>query len=145
MSEQLASRALSDRLLVKEFSSRLLDLVGIFHAELQNISMADKAFAGSGYGVLMEVYGLRTRAYILMNDSGNHVVNSLDFSQEEMLSVFDRISKVARVIDSLTVASSMVLSVATFTVSLGEDRARIVNFLFNALRHDVAEWEALFN
>ncbi len=107
--------------------------------------MADKAFAGSGYGVLMEVYGLRTRAYILMNDSGNHVVNSLDFSQEEMLSVFDRISKVARVIDSLTVASSMVLSVATFTVSLGKDRARIVNFLFNALRHDVAEWEALFN
>ncbi|RRW10719.1 hypothetical protein EGJ71_18635 [Stutzerimonas stutzeri] len=145
MSEHLASRALSDRLLVKEFSSRLLDLVGIFHAELQNISMADKAFAGSGYGVLMEVYGLRTRAYILMNDSGNHVVNSLDFSQEEMLSVFDRISKVARVIDSLTVASSMVLSVATFTVSLGKDRARIVNFLFNALRHDVAEWEALFN
>lgn len=145
MSQQLASRALSDRLLVEEFSSRLLDLVGIFHVELQNISMADKAFAGSGYGVLMEVYALRTRAYILMNDSRNHVVNSLDFSQEEMLSVFDRISKVARVIDSLKVASAMVLSVATFTVSLGEDRTRIVNFLFNALRNDVAEWEALFN
>ncbi|RRW01106.1 hypothetical protein EGJ30_20725 [Stutzerimonas stutzeri] len=80
-----------------------------------------------------------------MNDPESHIVNSLEFSQDEMLSLFDRVSSVTRAINSLKIASAMVLSVATFTVSLGEDRARIVNFLFNALRHDVAEWEALFN
>ncbi|EMS8884457.1 hypothetical protein I4984_22210 [Pseudomonas aeruginosa] len=145
MSDQEFFPALANADAVKEFSSRLLELVGVFQAALHNISEADRTFAGSGYGVLMEVYGLRTRAYILMNDPESHIVNSLEFSQDEMLSLFDRVSSVTRAINSLKIASAMVLSVATFTVSLGEDRARIVNFLFNALRHDVAEWEALFN
>ena len=145
MSDQEFFPALANADAVKEFSSRLLELVGVFQAALHNISEADRTFAGSGYGVLMEVYGLRTRAYILMNDPESHIVNSLEFSQDEMLSRFDRVSSVTRAINSLKIASAMVLSVATFTVSLGEDRARIVNFLFNALRHDVAEWEALFN
>jgi len=145
MSDQEFFPALANADAVKEFSSRLLELVGVFQAALHNISEADRTFAGSGYGVLMEVYGLRTRVYILMNDPESHIVNSLEFSQDEMLSLFDRVSSVTRAINSLKIASAMVLSVATFTVSLGEDRARIVNFLFNALRHDVAEWEALFN
>ncbi|WP_395505528.1 hypothetical protein [Ectopseudomonas hydrolytica] len=145
MSDQEFFPALANAGAVKEFSSRLLELVGVFQAALHNISEADRTFAGSGYGVLMEVYGLRTRAYILMNDPESHIVNSLEFSQDEILSLFDRVSSVTRAINSLKIASAMVLSVATFTVSLGEDRARIVNFLFNALRHDVAEWEALFN
>lgn len=145
MSEQFASRALSDQLLVREFSSRLLDLVGIFQAELQNISVVDKTFAGSGYGVLMEVYGLRTRAYILMNDPGNHIVSSLDFSQHEMLSLIDRISSLVQAKNDFKSVSSMILSIATFTVSLGEDRAKIVNFLFKMLYDDVAEWEHYFS
>lgn len=89
----------------------------------------------------MEVYGLRTRAYILLNDSGNHRVDSLNFSQRELLSLFDRISEVVRKVTSLKFASAIVVSVATFTVALGEDRAKIVNFLFGALNDDVSEWE----
>lgn len=134
--------ALANEGSVKEFSTRLLELVGVFQAALHNISETDRAFAGSGYGVLMEVYGLRTRAYILLNDSESHVVNSLGFTQDEMLSLFDRVSSVARVVSSLKIASAMVLSVATFTVSLGEGRGKVVNFLFKMLCDDVVEWEA---
>ncbi|MGU2390857.1 hypothetical protein ACSEOD_03330 [Pseudomonas aeruginosa] len=145
MSDQVFFPALANAESVKEFSSRLLELVGVFQTALHNISETDRAFASRGYGVLMEVYGLRTRAYILMNDPGSHIVNYLDFSQHEMLSLFDRVYSVVRAINSLKVVSSMVLSVATFTVSLGEDRAKTVNFLFNALCHDMAEWEASLN
>jgi len=143
MSDQEFFPALANADSVKEFSSRLLELVGVFQAALHNISEADRAFAGSGYGVLMEVYGLRTRAYILMNDPGSHIVNSLEFSQDEMLSLFDRISSVTRAISSLKIAGAMVLSVATFTVSLGEGRDKVVNFLFKMLCDDVDEWMAL--
>ncbi|WP_217474364.1 hypothetical protein [Stutzerimonas stutzeri] len=145
MSDQEFFPALANAGSVKEFSSRLLELVGVFQAALHNISENDRAFAGSGYGVLMEVYGLRTRAYILMNDPESHIVNSLEFSQDEMLSLFDRISGVTRTMNSLKVASAMVLSVATFTVSLGEGRDKVVNFLFKMLSDDVAEWERLFS
>lgn len=144
MPDQNFIPALANEGSVKEFSSRLLELVGVFQAALHNISEVDRAFAGSGYGVLMEVYGLRTRAYILMNDPESHIVNSLEFSHDEMLSLFDRVSSVTRAINSLRTASAMVLSVATFTVSLGEDRAKIVNFLFKMLSDDVAEWERQF-
>jgi len=89
MSDQEFFPALANADSVKEFSSRLLELAGVFQAALHNISEADRAFAGSGYGVLMEVYGLRTRAYILMNDPESHIVNSLEFSQDEMLSLFE--------------------------------------------------------
>lgn len=145
MSRQDCLPALANEGSVKEFSSRLLELAGVFQTALHNISEADRTFAVSGYGVLMEVYGLRTRAYILMNDSGSHIVNSLNFSQDEMLSLFDRISSVTRFINSLKAASSMVLSVATFTVSLGDGRAKVVNFLFKMLSDDVAEWEHHFS
>jgi len=142
MSDQDFLSALAGEVSVREFSSRLLELVGVLQATLHHLSEVDRSFAGAGYGVLMEVYGLRTRAYILLNDSGNHVVNFLEFSQRDLLSLFDRISKVVRMVNSLKVASSIVVSVATFTVSLGEDRAKIVNFLFRTLYDDVAEWEA---
>lgn len=141
-SERSFSHALSDEASIKEFSHWLLELVGCMQAALHQLSTVDKLFAGSGYGVLMEVYGLRTRAYILLNDSENHVVNSLDFSQGDLLSLLDRISRVVPFVDSLKIASSIVLSVATFTVSLGEDRSKIINFLFRSLCDDVAEWEA---
>ncbi|KAB0549072.1 hypothetical protein F7R01_16780 [Pseudomonas argentinensis] len=142
MSEKFSSRALSDQFLVKEFSSWLLSFVGESQAALQSVSVADKSFAVSGYGVLMELYGLRTRAYILMNDPGAHVVSCLDFSQEEMLSLFDRVSSVVRTTSTLKSASAMVLSVATFTVSLGEGRGKIVSFLFKTLCDEVSGWEA---
>lgn len=145
MSGQNYLPALTDASSVKEFSSRLLELVGVFQAALHRISEVDRAFAGRGYGVLMEVYGLRTRAYILMNDPGSHMVNSLTFSQHEMLSLLDRVSSVARVANDLKIASSMVLSVATFTVSLGQDRAKVVSFLFETLSDDVAKWECDFS
>ncbi|MCY1310811.1 hypothetical protein D9M70_610440 [compost metagenome] len=77
-----------------------------------------------------------------MNDSANHIVNSLDFSQGDLLSLLDRVSRVAPAVSGLKIASSIVLSVATFTVSLGEDRSKIVNFLFRSLCDYVAEWEA---
>lgn len=145
MSDKNYFPALADADLVKEFSSRLLELVGVFQAELHRVSETDRAFAGGGYGVLMEVYGLRTRAYILMNDPGNHIVDSLSFSQHEILSLLDRVASVARVTSNLKAANSMVLSMATFTVSLGQDRANVVNFLFKALSDDVAKWEFDFS
>lgn len=142
MSDQGSLVALVDEKLVREFSSRLLDLAGVLQAALHHLSGVDKSFAGAGYGVLMEVYSLRTRAYILLNDSSSHVVKSLDFSQHDLLSLFDRVSIVVRSLKSLKVVNSIVVSVATFTVSLGEDRARIVNFLFKSLCDDVAGWES---
>lgn len=144
-SEQGSLPALADEKSIKEFSSWLLELAGSLQATLHQLSAVDKLFTGSGYGVLMEVYGLRTRAYILLNDSANHIVNSLDFSQGDLLLLFDRVSRVVPAVSSLKIASSIVLSVATFTVSLGEDRSKIVNFLFRSFCDDLAEWEASLN
>lgn len=143
MPDQEFLPALANEDSVKEFSSRLLELVGVFQAALHSISETDRAFASSGYGVLMEVYGLRTRAYILMNEPGRHIVNSLNFSQQEMLSLFDKVSGAVLVANNLKIVSSMALSVATFTVSLGEDKAKVVNFLFKSLCDDVGEWAVL--
>lgn len=135
-------QALADTESVKVFSSLLLELVGTFQSTLHRLSETDGAFASSGYAVLMEVYGLRTRAYILLNDSANHVVSSLNFSQEDLLGLFGRVEDVARDANCLKVANAIVLSVATFTVALGEDRGKIVNFLFDTLRDDVSVWES---
>lgn len=133
--------ALTDEKSVREFSSRLLDLVGVFQAELQRLSVSDSSFPVSGYGVLMEVYGLRTRANILLHDAGNHIVDSLGFSQSDLLSLFDRIFRAIPFATNLRAASSLVLSVAIFTVSLGEGKARVVNFLYKELCDEVAQWE----
>ncbi|MDC3993168.1 hypothetical protein KGZ01_18230 [Pseudomonas aeruginosa] len=135
--------ALNDMGSVKEFSSTLLELVGNFQSTLHRLSETDKSFANSGYAVLMEVYGLRTRGYILLNDSGNHVVNSLGFSQGELLNLFERIKVVAQDASTLKMANAIVLSVATFTVALGEDRNKVVDFLFDTLCNDVSDWEGL--
>lgn len=143
MSDQDFLPALANENSVREFSSRLLELAGVFQAVLHNLSETDRAFATAGYGVLMEVYGLRTRAYILMNDPENHTVDSLGFSQREMLSILDKVSSVAPLANRVSVVGSMVLAVATFTVSLGADRAKVVNFLFKTLCDDVDEWMAL--
>ncbi|HGW4092860.1 hypothetical protein [Pseudomonas aeruginosa] len=145
MSDQGSLPALIDECAVREFASGVLGLAADLQASLHRLSGSDKTFAVVGYGLLMEVYGLRTRSHILSNDSANHVVNSLSFSQSDLLSLFDRISRVARVVDDVRVATSIVISVATFTVSLGADRARVVNFLFGALCDEAAEWEVLLN
>lgn len=145
MSDQGSLPALIDEFAVREFASGVLGLAADLQASLHRLSGSDKSFAVVGYGLLMEVYGLRTRSHILSNDSANHVVNSLSFSQNDLLSLFDRISRVARVVDDIRVAASIVISVATFTVSLGVDRARVVNFLFGALCDEAAEWEVFLN
>lgn len=147
MSDQDFLPALANEDSVREFSSRLLELAGVFQAVLHNLSETDRAFATAGYGVLMEVYGLRTRAYILMNDPGNHIANSLGFSQQEMLSILDKVSSVVPLANRVSVVGSMILFVATFTVSLGEDRAKVVDFLFKTLCDDVDEcgWRCLAN
>lgn len=141
MSDQSSLPALIDECAVREFASGLLGLAADLQASLHRLSGIDKSFAVVGYGLLMEVYGLRTRSHILSNDATNHVVNSLNFSQCDLLSLFDRISRVVRAVDDLRVATSIVISAATFTVSLGVDRAKVVNFLFGALCEEVAEWE----
>lgn len=141
MSGQNFLPALGSECAVKEFASRLLGVAAELQASLHRLSGSDSSFAAVGYGLLMEVYGLRTRSHILSNDSANHVVNALNFSQLDLLSLFDRVSTAVRAVDDLRVATSIVLSVATFTVSLGVDRARVVNFLFGALCDEVAEWE----
>ncbi|HEJ4559940.1 TPA: hypothetical protein SL556_002034 [Pseudomonas aeruginosa] len=133
--------ALVDAKSIKEFSSLLLELVGNFQSALHRLSESDGAFAGSGYAILMEVYGLRTRGYILLNDPGSHAVDSLSFSQKDLLSLFGRIKNVVLSVSTLRTANAIILSVATFTVALGADRAKIVNFLFDALCDDVRAWE----
>ncbi len=145
MSMQGSLPALIDECAVREFASKLLGLAADLQASLHRLSSGDKSFTNVGYGLLMEVYGLRTRSHVLSNDSVNHVVNALCFSQCDLLSLFDRVSRVAIFVDDLRVATSMVLSVATFTVSLGVDRAKVVNFLFEALCGEVSEWEASLN
>ena len=137
--------ALTDSKSVKEFSSWLLELAGALQEKLHHLSGADVSFARLGYGVLMEVYGLRTRASILFNDSDNHKVKALKFSQDDLMSTFGRISRVVPKVNSLKAVNAIVLTVATFTVSLGEDREKVVNFLFAALCDEVAGWEVAFS
>lgn len=126
---------------VKRFSSLLLELVGDLQSALQRLSEVDRSFTSSGYAILMEVYGLRTRSYILLNDPASHVVSSLSFTQQDLLDLVGRLKGMARNADDLKVVNAIVLSIATFTVALGDGRDSVVNFLFDSLRCDVSAWE----
>lgn len=141
MSDQDYLSALKDEACVREFSARLLDLTGVLQMALQRLSEIDKSFANIGYGVLTEVYGLRTRSYMLLNDSSGHTVGFLSFSQRDLLSLFDRIARVVRNTNDLGVIRSVVWSVATLAVSLGEGREKSVDFLFKVLCDDISGWE----
>ena len=141
MSERNYLSALKDEECVRAFSARLLDLTGVLQMALQRLSGTDKSFANIGYSVLTEVYGLRTRSYMLLNDSGGHTVGSLSFSQYDLLSLFDRITRVVCNANDLGVVRSVVLSVATLAVSLGEGREKSVDFLFKVLCDDISGWE----
>ncbi|UPQ83624.1 hypothetical protein M0M42_04235 [Pseudomonas knackmussii] len=139
--EQSAAPALATVECVKEFSASLLQAADAYQRALHRISINDLAFADSGYTVLTEVYGLRNRAYVLQNDAVNHIVTSLHFTQRDLVDLVSSAAKAATDAVSLKRLQSIVLSIATFTVSLGEDRAKVVEFLYESLRSDILDLE----
>ena len=126
---------------VKEFSASLLQAADVYQRALHRISINDLAFADSGYTVLTEVYGLRNRAYVLQNDAENHIVANLSFTQRDLVEIISRAAKAVNDAVSLKRLQSIVLSIATFAVSLGEDRAKVVEFLYESLRLDILDLE----
>lgn len=137
LNERPSSQALASIEAVREFSESLLKAANAFQSALHNISKTDMAFGDAGYGVLMEVYGIRTRAYLLQNDASNHIVCGLTFTQHDLLDMSMRAAKVAEVATTLKQVRSIVLSVATFSVSLGADRAKVVGALYEFLMDDI--------
>ena len=141
--EQSAAPALATVECVKEFSASLLQAADAYQRALHRISINDLAFADSGYTVLTEVYGLRNRAYVLQNDAANHIVTNLNFTQRDLVDLVSRAAEAANVAVSLKRLQSIVLSIATFTVSLGEDRAKVVEFLYESLRSVILDLEVV--
>lgn len=141
MSVMTTSRALANETSVKEFSVHLLGLADTSQKALHRLAESDSNFVVGAYGILVEVYGLRTRAYTLMNDSANHVVDSLEFSQTNLLELMGRVSHVVKLAKSHSVANSLVVSMATFSMSLSRDKAKVVNFLFQSICDDLDAWE----
>ncbi len=141
MSDMTTSRALANEASVKEFSVHLLDLAGTAQKALHRLAESDSNSVAYAYGILVEVYGLRTRAYTLINDSANHIVDSLEFSQTNLLDLMGRVSHVIKLAKSHSVANSVVVSMATFSISLSRDKAKVVNFLFQSICDDLDAWE----
>lgn len=141
MSVMTTFRALANEASVKEFSVHLLGLADTSQKALHRLAESDSNFVASAYGILVEVYGLRTRAYTLMNDSANHVVDSLEFSQANLLELMERVSHLIKLAGSHSVANSLVVSMATFSISLSRDKAKVVNFLFQSICDDLDAWE----
>lgn len=136
--ENLSAPALSSIANVKEFSMRLLETAAAFQAALHRLSITDTAFADSGFAVLAEIYGIKARAFGLQNDPDNHVLSGLGFTQTDLLTLFDGVKeKTAHHAISLRALRSIVVSVATFSVSLGEGREKVVEFLYGALGRDI--------
>lgn len=140
--EKLGDSALSSIASVKEFSMRLLESAAAFQAALHGISAADTAFADAKFAVLTEIYGVKARAFVLQNDPANHVLGGLGFSQSDLLALFDDVTvKTTHPAISLSMLRSIVISVATFSVSLGEGREEVVDFLYTILSRDILTLE----
>lgn len=140
--DESVAPALANAECVKEFSASLLQAADAYQRALHRISINDLAFADFGYTVLTEVYGLRNRAYVLQNDAENHIVANLRFTQRDLVNLISRAAKTVNDAVSLKRLQSIVLSIATFTVSLGEDRAKVVEFLYESLRLEILDLEA---
>ncbi|MBC8648386.1 hypothetical protein GYM54_01360 [Pseudomonas sp. MTM4] len=140
--EESGTPALATVECVREFSASLLQAADAYQRALHRISIDDLAFADSGYTVLTEVYGLRNRAYVLQNDAANHIVANLSFTQRDLMDLISRAAKAVNDAVSLKRLQSIVLSIATLTVSLGDDRAKVVEFLYESLRSDILDLEA---
>ncbi|TWI49641.1 hypothetical protein IQ22_03964 [Pseudomonas duriflava] len=123
---------------VKEFSSELIVLANVFQDELQRISRIDCEAAERSYGVLMEIYGLRTRANILFNDAVHHTVEGLDFTQQELMGLVEQVKYLMPSITTIKTANTIILSVATFSVALGEGRGKVVKFLMDNLKKQIS-------
>jgi len=134
----LSDPALSSIANVKQFSMSLLETAAAFQAALHRLSATDTAFADSGFAVLTEIYGIKARAFVLQNDPANHALSGLDFPQSDLLALFDDVTeKITHPAMSLSLLRSIVVSVATFSVSLGEGREAVVDFLYSILKRDI--------
>lgn len=135
----LSDPALSSIASVKQFSMSLLETAAAFQAALHRLSATDTAFADSGFAVLTEICGIKARAFVLQNDPANHALSGLGFSQSDLLALFDDvIEQSAHPAMPLSILRSIVVSVATFSVSLGEGREAVVDFLYTTLIREIS-------
>ncbi|MGE6384767.1 hypothetical protein ACQKEN_03720 [Pseudomonas sp. NPDC078416] len=132
--------ALASNVGVKQFSEVILRLSMAFQEALRRLAGQDEAFPAEGYGMLTEAYGLRTRANILYLTPSTHVVQGLSFSQRTMLDKFEKVFECLNKSAHLPTINSILVSVITIASALGPGRARIINFLFEALCADLLVW-----
>lgn len=92
------------------------------------------------YGLLVEEYGLRTRAGILRNDAATHVVGNAVVEQEQLVKVLAEAGAVLTGLAHLSQIRSLIAVVSALCVGISPGKGRIVDFLAKELDSDLQEF-----
>lgn len=89
------------------------------------------------YGLLVEEYGLRTRAAILRNSAAAHVVSNANLDQSALISVLQSVVAAIPSTTHLSTLRSLIAGVSTLCVSVSPGKGKAVDFLAQELEAEV--------
>lgn len=89
------------------------------------------------YGLLIEEYGLRTRAGILRNSAKAHVINNSSVDHSDLIQLLRKSAETISKIDDLLPLTRLTTTISTICVGINPDKGHVVDFLVNELQEDL--------
>lgn len=134
-----SAKALSSIECVQSVANRFFAIADAVHKHLnanssQNASRATDAV--DQFGLLIEEYGLRTRAGILRNSASQYVVTGARTEQEELERCLDLIAQKIGNVPDLVDLRSILASVSTLCVGISPGKSHVIDFLVADLTRD---------
>lgn len=90
------------------------------------------------YGLLIEEYGLRTRAGILRNSAKAHLINNANTNHSDLLQLLRSSAETIGKINDLLQLTRLTTTISTLCVSINPGKGHVVDFLVNELQGDLA-------
>lgn len=90
------------------------------------------------YGLLIEEYGLRTRAGILRNSAKAHVIDNASTDHSDLILLLRSSAETIGKIDDLRQLTRLTTTISTLCVSINPGKGHVVDFLVGELQNDLA-------
>ena len=90
------------------------------------------------YGLLIEEYGLRTRAGILRNSAKAHVIENASVNHSDLIQLLRSSAETIGKIDDLLQLTRLTTTISTLCVSINPGKGHVVDFLVRELQDDLA-------
>ncbi len=131
--------ALSNADQVREVAHNFFRIADLLHRRL-NAGPTQSAEASAStdlYRLLVEEYGLRSRAAILLNDAGAHIINNATLSQQALLELLANSGVYISQEPSPQRLRSLVASVNTLCAGISPGKGHVIDYLAKELRQDL--------